>query len=67
MCLCFDKFIYFFYHYSVALGYLARFDGKLVNAWSSGTGMAGLAGAAMYVMFGKCSQNSVQYSIGFAF
>ncbi|XP_072033763.1 battenin-like isoform X2 [Amphiura filiformis] len=37
---------------NVALGYLARFDGKLVNAWSSGTGMAGLAGAAMYVLFG---------------
>ena len=41
------------FRYSVALGYLARFDGKLVNAWSSGTGMAGLAGAAIYVLFGK--------------
>ena len=31
--------------FSVALGYLRLFDSKLVNAWSSGTGMAGLLGS----------------------
>ncbi|XP_071956769.1 battenin-like isoform X2 [Antedon mediterranea] len=37
---------------NVALGYLSRFDSRLVNAWSSGTGFAGLVGSGMYVIFG---------------
>ncbi|KAK3103540.1 hypothetical protein FSP39_019999, partial [Pinctada imbricata] len=37
---------------SVALGYLRLFDSKLVNAWSSGTGMAGVLGSGIYIIFG---------------
>lgn len=37
---------------NVALGYLRLFPSKMVNAWSSGTGMAGLLGSAIYITFG---------------
>ncbi|XP_041367716.1 battenin-like isoform X2 [Gigantopelta aegis] len=37
---------------NVTLGFLSRFPSKLVNAWSSGTGMAGLLGATIYIIFG---------------
>jgi len=37
---------------NVALGYLRLFPSKLVNAWSSGTGMAGVLGSLLYVVFG---------------
>ncbi|KAL3843047.1 hypothetical protein ACJMK2_021004 [Sinanodonta woodiana] len=37
---------------NVALGYLKHFPSKLVNAWSSGTGMAGLLGSGIYIIFG---------------
>ena len=39
-------------HFSVALGYLRLFPSKLVNAWSSGTGMAGVLGSVIYIIFG---------------
>ncbi|XP_061181505.1 battenin-like [Saccostrea echinata] len=39
---------------NVALGYLRLFPSKSVNAWSSGTGMAGILGSAIYIIFG-CS------------
>lgn len=39
---------------NVALGYLRLFPSKCVNAWSSGTGMAGVLGSAIYIIFG-CS------------
>jgi hypothetical protein len=35
----------------VVLGYLKLFDDVLVNGWSSGTGMAGVGGAALYLAF----------------
>lgn len=37
---------------NVALGYLRLFPSTLVNAWSSGTGMAGVLGAGIYIIFG---------------
>ncbi|KAK3598100.1 hypothetical protein CHS0354_036083 [Potamilus streckersoni] len=37
---------------NVALGYLKHFPSKLVNAWSSGTGMAGVLGSGIYIIFG---------------
>ncbi|KAK7491427.1 hypothetical protein BaRGS_00017256, partial [Batillaria attramentaria] len=36
---------------NVTLGFLSRFPSKMVNAWSSGTGMAGLLGGSIYVLF----------------
>ncbi|KAI6660912.1 Battenin-like [Oopsacas minuta] len=36
---------------SIALEYLQRFDSRLVNAWSSGTGFAGVLGASLYIVF----------------
>ncbi|KAH9500453.1 G1/S-specific cyclin cln3 [Bulinus truncatus] len=39
---------------NVTLGFLSRFPSSLVNAWSSGTGMAGLLGASIFIIFG-CS------------
>lgn len=33
----------------VVLGYLGLFDKMLINAWSSGTGMAGVGGSALYL------------------
>eukprot|EP00038_Savillea_parva_P011882 m.200803 g.200803 ORF g.200803 m.200803 type:complete len:617 (-) comp21198_c0_seq1:70-1920(-) len=35
----------------VLLGYLKLFDDVLVNGWSSGTGMAGVGGAALYLAY----------------
>ena len=40
-------------YFSVALGYLRLFPSKSVNAWSSGTGMAGILGSAIYIIFGN--------------
>ena len=37
---------------NVALGYLRLFPSKFVNAWSSGTGMAGVLGSTIYIIFG---------------
>ncbi|KAL4224554.1 hypothetical protein ACF0H5_015256 [Mactra antiquata] len=37
---------------NVALGYLRLFPSKMVNAWSSGTGMAGVLGSLVYITFG---------------
>lgn len=37
---------------NVALGYLRLFPSKMVNAWSSGTGMAGVLGSLIYITFG---------------
>ncbi|XP_033752569.1 battenin-like [Pecten maximus] len=37
---------------NVALGFLRLFPSTLVNAWSSGTGMAGVLGAGIYITFG---------------
>lgn len=37
---------------NVALGYLRLFPSKYVNAWSSGTGMAGVLGSTIYIIFG---------------
>ena len=37
---------------SVILGFLKQYDSRLVGGWSSGTGMAGLAGSMLYVAFG---------------
>ncbi|WAR03849.1 CLN3-like protein [Mya arenaria] len=37
---------------NVALGYLRFFPSKMVNAWSSGTGMAGVLGSFIYITFG---------------
>lgn len=36
---------------SLILGYLNKFPPTLVNAWSSGTGMAGVAGSALYLLY----------------
>ena len=36
---------------SVALEYLQKFDHRLLNAWGSGTGFAGLFGASLYILF----------------
>lgn len=36
---------------SVLLGYLKNYESELVGGWSSGTGMAGVAGAALYLLF----------------
>ncbi|XP_071500320.1 battenin-like [Diadema antillarum] len=35
---------------NLALGYLSRFDSRLVNAWSSGAGCAGLLGAISVIL-----------------
>uniref|UniRef100_K1PV41 Battenin n=1 Tax=Magallana gigas TaxID=29159 RepID=K1PV41_MAGGI len=40
---------------NVALGYLRLFPSKCVNAWSSGTGMAGVLGSAIYIIFAMWS------------
>ena len=40
--------------FSVTLGYLSWFPSMMVNAWSSGTGMAGVLGASIYIIFGLC-------------
>lgn len=37
---------------NVALGYLHIFPSKMVNAWSSGTGAAGVIGSGVYIIFG---------------
>ncbi|XP_046373340.2 battenin-like [Haliotis rufescens] len=37
---------------NVTLGFLSQFPSKLINAWSSGTGMAGLLGSSVYIVFG---------------
>ncbi|KAK7098595.1 hypothetical protein V1264_002852 [Littorina saxatilis] len=37
---------------NVSLGMLSRFPSHMINAWSSGTGMAGLLGGSIYVLFG---------------
>lgn len=34
------------------MGYLRHFSSKMVNAWSSGTGMAGVLGSLLYITFG---------------
>ena len=34
---------------SVVLGFLKSFPSKLVSGWSSGTGMAGVGGAGLYL------------------
>ncbi|CAL1541517.1 unnamed protein product [Lymnaea stagnalis] len=39
---------------NVTLGFLSWFPSSMVNAWSSGTGMAGLLGASLFIIFG-CS------------
>ncbi|XP_064599825.1 battenin-like isoform X2 [Liolophura sinensis] len=39
---------------NVTLGYLHKFPSKLVNAWSSGTGMAGVLGSSLFIIF-DCS------------
>ncbi|KAI8783883.1 battenin isoform X1 [Biomphalaria glabrata] len=39
---------------NVTLGFLTRYPSSLVNAWASGTGMAGLLGASIFIIFG-CS------------
>ena len=36
---------------SVALEYLQKFESRLVNAWASGTGFAGVLGASLYILF----------------
>ncbi len=36
---------------SVVLGFLKSFPSKLVTGWSSGTGMAGVGGAGLYLGF----------------
>ena len=36
-------------NFAVVLGYLKNFDNMLINAWSSGTGMAGVGGSAIYL------------------
>lgn len=33
------------------LGYLKSYESELVGGWSSGTGMAGVAGSALYLLF----------------
>ena len=38
---------------SVILGYCKLFPPKMSGAWSSGTGMAGLAGAGLYLLLGE--------------
>ena len=37
---------------SVSLGMMSRFPSRMINAWSSGTGMAGLLGSSIYILFG---------------
>ncbi|KAK3756838.1 hypothetical protein RRG08_048884 [Elysia crispata] len=37
---------------NVTLGYLSWFPSLMVNAWSSGTGMAGVLGSTIYIIFG---------------
>ncbi|BFZ04039.1 hypothetical protein BsWGS_07078 [Bradybaena similaris] len=37
---------------NVTLGFLLAFPASMVNAWSSGTGMAGVLGSSLYVIFG---------------
>jgi len=39
---------------NVTLGYLSWFPSSLITAWSSGTGMAGLLGSTLFIIFG-CS------------
>ena len=36
---------------SIALEYLQKFESRLVNGWSSGTGFAGVLGASLYILF----------------
>ena len=36
---------------SVMLGYLRLYPSKLVNAWASGTGFAGVGGSALYLLY----------------
>ncbi|XP_013403348.1 battenin-like [Lingula anatina] len=45
---------------NVLLGYLSKFPGKLVNAYASGTGMAGLLGAGLFIIFGCVVQNTTK-------
>lgn len=40
---------------SVLLGYLRKYPSELVGGWSSGTGLAGVGGAALYLAFGMHS------------
>ncbi|KAL5502536.1 hypothetical protein EMCRGX_G009332 [Ephydatia muelleri] len=44
---------------SVTLGYLRYYPKEFVNAWSSGTGFAGILGAALYIMFTCIAVNEV--------
>ncbi|XP_076471720.1 battenin-like [Babylonia areolata] len=37
---------------NVSLGMMSRYPSHLINAWSSGTGMAGLLGSSIYIVFG---------------
>ena len=36
---------------SISLEYLQKFESRLVNAWGSGTGFAGVLGASLYILF----------------
>ena len=36
---------------SVVLGYMRMFPPKLVNSWASGTGLAGVGGSALYLLY----------------
>ncbi|XP_053384064.1 battenin-like isoform X2 [Mercenaria mercenaria] len=58
---------------NVALGYLRLFPSKMVNAWSSGTGMAGVLGSLLYITFGCVvgaggdNQDKLRHLIQYAF
>lgn len=58
---------------NVALGYLRHFSSKMVNAWSSGTGMAGVLGSLLYITFGCVvgaggdNQEKLRHLIQYAF
>lgn len=43
--------------HSLTLGYLHNYPKELVNAWSSGTGMAGVLGAVLYI--GLCKNQMI--------
>jgi hypothetical protein len=44
---------------SLTLGYLQNLPKELVNAWSSGTGMAGLFGALLYIALACIAQSTL--------
>jgi hypothetical protein len=53
-----------FVYSSVTLGFLSLFPSKMVNAFSSGTGLAGILGSLIYVTFGEFTPTGLAGILG---